>query len=1148
MHVEKNIVKASLQAGGNISIGDVHNYYQGFEKDYPNGVNTLSNYLFNGNKPNKYKQYLSNNILEYFSRDEYKAKNLKSEIITEADIINKTLNNSLIEGCIISGEGGVGKTRLLIQLGLHAFSIKWNVLFLTPRFSDIKELSEYLGYTGSIKNKHNGNHLLIIDYIEECPWFNPDFVEEILKYKPGLKIKIIANCRNSFIGSLQYPDSYYQVKLDNSESEKDYRKNVINKILSSVTIENITSDKLTFFTKKPSFAVFLRYLYDTGKEIDVSSSGDFKQWIKKRFVSSINKKDDIQSIQNIIIFLMCLPSKIELFENNQELIAQFGKLINDGWIEEIELINNEVYYQVIHDTITDELLTIILESLNRTQFSFFNESIKFATSYGLVSNWFRAFERISGDDSFDLKLFKRQIENWINKDKYLNNNKIDIATTSILTEEERFIIISNNKEFFSDYLKDIVFGLPLSYAMNVFSKTDSLPTDFKNLADNWLQNNQEFDSDKNIATRVISTYVKLFGITPNVSFHLEHYFTLPPSNLSSFVIRSVLKYEGKTDSIESYIIEYLESYSHSKEASYVLRQWMSIGGELNKIKPYLINHLTIHSKDKDSSYLLSGWLNKNGEIKIIERYLFEYLTINASNDDARYVLSGYLSKSSNPCLVKESLLKYLHKNSSLVNSAFPMKDWLDRSCNPSVIEAFVLEYLNKNLKNSKSHFILGSWIINNGNLKTIKKYLLDYLSFFSEAVEVGYLLKSWLEKGGILIAIESNLIKYLSLYASSKDSLLILKSWIDSDGNKKLILPYLRTFLENNTSIENTSLVLCAWLDKGGSSNNIKDFLIRYLEENSKTKAASYVITSWLANSCDTEVVKPFIIDNLTDEEINPFILTKWIEQDGDKNLILPHLISYLQKNSKLKESNHVLKAWLTSEGELEIVINFLQEHLSYNSTEINSRYLFDVYLNKSYPIEPIKNYFKEFLNKNSGRLDTSFVISPFLKHYNDLEFIKPYFETWLQNYAQRKQSRFDIQQWLVKSKDWNFIKPFVIKWLDRNYKYYEACYILQAYLEKSNDYSTIAKTVKDWLQIFIQIKDSNYLLQACVENETNEVDVVELCKKWLAKYGGDFNAHFLLRVWLSKYKYELLRTEIDRWLNQYSGSNAAVELKRMIN
>ena len=744
MNNEKNIAKASLHAGGDINIGDVINYYINIDKPQPNGVNPLSNYLFTGDKANKYKQYLSGNILSYISRDDFKRENNPKNFITESEIVENLLNIRDNEGCIISGEGGIGKTRLLIQIGLYAFSQQWNVLFLTPRFDDFKALADFLEYTNGIEKKHNGNHLLIIDYIEECNWYNPDFIEEICTYNSNLNIKVIANCRNSFNGSSNYPHSYYQAKLIDNESEKEYQKHVINNILLNIHVEKI--ERFDFHLLKPSYAVFLRYLYETGKHLDILESGDFKEWLKKRFLATINIENDFLKAEKAIIYLMSLPCNntetLFHYNENKVLTNQIDRLLNDGWIEEIEPETGEVAYHTIHDTITDELLILLLESKYKRQNIFFKDSIEFASVYNKTTNWIRAYERINGASPFNVGAFVKFIENCIDECDYLENNKNDLATTSLFEEEERIRIINNHPVFFNDYTKDLLFGFPLSFALNVFSKRESIPEGLKSLTDRWLLENTDLSFDRNIAHRIISTYIKLFGYVPEIKNHFEDYLTFPQSPWSSFVIKAYLSSTKNIDFIKNYTIQYLQKFADTKQARFVFKAWLDKDGDKGIIQDLLIQYLTQNSKEKEARFVFDSFLKRSLEIKNIEIYLKEYLKLYCTKDFASYVIHPYIKNYADLSFIKSYFEKWLDNHACKINTRYDLQNWLQKSNEHDFIKPYILQWLKENGKNNTACFILQSYLNKTCDFITVKKFVYEWLSMYGNTETANYLLQT----------------------------------------------------------------------------------------------------------------------------------------------------------------------------------------------------------------------------------------------------------------------------------------------------------------------------------------------------------------------------------------------------------------------
>ena len=848
---KKNIAKASLHAGGNINIGDVINYYINIDTPLPNGVNPLSNYLFTGDKATKYKQYLSGNILDYVSRDDFKRKNNLQKFLDESEIIKNFLMKDDMEGCIISGEGGVGKTRLLIQIGLYAFSQRWNVFFLTTRFSDFRTLANFLEFTNNIEGKHNGKHLLIIDYTEECNWYTPDFIEEIFTYNPNLKVKVIANCRNSFISSSNYPHSYYQAKLFESENEKEYQKHVINNILSPIKINIGNIDRFDFHSLKPSYAVFLRYLYESGKQLDILESGDFKEWLKKRFLATINVGNDFSEAEKAVIYLMSLPTNnneaLFNYNENKVLTNQIERLVNNGWIDEVELETGEIVYQSIHDTITDELLILLLEAKNRRQNIFFKDSIEFASAFKKTTNWIRSFERINGASSFDTIAFVKFIENCIDECEYLVNNKYELATTSLFEEEERIKLINNHLVFFSEYTKDILFGFPLSFALNVFSKKKSIPKGLKPLADNWLLVNKDLSSDRNIAHRIISTYIKLFGYLPEIKSHFEIYLTLPQSPWSSYVIKSFIDKTENIDFITKYTIQYLQNFAVTRQASFVLSAWLDKDGDKEIIQDFLIQYLVQNAKEKEARFILGRWLDKDGDKGIIQDFLIQYLEQNAIEKEASFVLGAWLDKNGDKEIIQDFLIQYLEQNAKDEEARYVFDAFLKRSIEIKNIEIFLKKFLEKYSEKDFASYVIHPYLKNYKDLDFIKPYFGKWLDNFVNKINTRFDLQFWLQKSS------------------------------DYDFIKPYILKWLNQYYNNYFA----SYILQTYLDKTGDFITIKDFIYEWLPLHGENKGANYLLQSVIAYEQQSDIILPYCnkwLAKFGNVHSAHFLIVKWLE------------------------------------------------------------------------------------------------------------------------------------------------------------------------------------------------------------------------------------------------------------------------------
>ena len=93
----------------------------------------------------KYQDFLQSNNLPYFSRDSfYSTTEVSENFITESFIFKNLLDSESFEGGVIFGEGGIGKTRLMFEIGQMAMVRGWIVIHVKPEVIEIEDLLPFL--------------------------------------------------------------------------------------------------------------------------------------------------------------------------------------------------------------------------------------------------------------------------------------------------------------------------------------------------------------------------------------------------------------------------------------------------------------------------------------------------------------------------------------------------------------------------------------------------------------------------------------------------------------------------------------------------------------------------------------------------------------------------------------------------------------------------------------------------------------------------------------------------------------------------------------------------------------------------------------------------------------------------------------------
>ncbi|MCK5346131.1 MAG: ATP-binding protein, partial [Candidatus Heimdallarchaeota archaeon] len=310
-----------------------HLIYRWFPKTRPQGLVPLDDSPDRGT----FRSYLTSEKLPYFSLGQH-LKDIPApqgiDIPDEDNLLNQ-LEGGDTTGLIVTGSGGVGKTRLMLEIGRAAKQKGWMVLRVQSRLKDdaIEQLAERL--TPEIPV------LLLIDYIETQKRFTElvDTLNE-LNDTLSLQLRYVASCRTSFYPTISAISRQKQVDLSpiNQYSVMswygDYQRHIVRHILENSGVD-ITDRHLEICNNKPILAVFISYLQSTGRQTqlpELLKEEDFGTWIAKRVQLSFGKTVINRDLAMLMaLFPMQYEISSHLDQGNQK--ALFDTLATDGWIE-----------------------------------------------------------------------------------------------------------------------------------------------------------------------------------------------------------------------------------------------------------------------------------------------------------------------------------------------------------------------------------------------------------------------------------------------------------------------------------------------------------------------------------------------------------------------------------------------------------------------------------------------------------------------------------------------------------------------------------------------------------------------------------------------------------------------------------------------
>ncbi len=1107
------------------NFGNTYHIYESSKKqvDYPAGFTLLTSPKSESVSSTKikYQDYLQSNNLPYISRDSYKNKNEGlDKFIAESTVVDKVLNSEIYDGCIIFGEGGIGKTRFMFEIGQLALTNGWIVLRVHPSVSSVVELKSIL----SLEN----NYLLLFDYIEESKSFNSDIVNQLNGDNDNFIIKILANCRYTYRSSSKFPssDDFYHVELKDDASQKAYEAFVTNEILKEVK-ENLNVKNQEFFKMKASFAVFLRFLLFSQKvtTADIREVGSFKEWIKKRLCLTLGVTDFSQIDSQIFYLLAVMPTnneQIERFYETPYLKTAIKKLKSDGWIEEIE--NDSL--RVIHDTIVDEVLIIHLEINHSDVKREIKDLLKFAIKSEMTPNWLRTLERIIDQSVMPNKKYFYQLftEGIQKQPKNYELIKSIIGLTPILEEGDRIDLFTNNAVFFKDYIEDINFGIPLSFTLNYASK-GKMNEDKKEIINEvfmiWYRSNTDFLNTSYIAYRILSTYIKYLGIDDFVNNHFYEYLKFYCyKKETSYPLSAIIVAKGEVETFREYVINYLSKNAHEENASFVIIAWLKSGGDLKTIKKFILFYIKNNNYKTNSSLVLTKWLENGGKLNVIKKYIIEYLKKNAHDSNSKYIFKSWFENKGEFNILSEYIIEYLKYNSQDINSRFVFQLWFDNKGDLGAIKEYIIEFLKNNAQDINSRFVFQLWFTNNGDLEIIRKHVIEFLKNNSQEAISSFIFQYWFENKGDLESIKDCIIEYLNKNAQEANASFVFQYWFENNGGLATVQQFIFKFLENNVHDVNTSFVFRVWFKNNGDLTLIQPYILQYLEKNALYVNSKYVFITWFDYNGSIEIIQKYIIQFLekyiSDTNTN-YIIRALFHEKGEKGALKNSVIEYLHKY--IDNINGVLlAACITLKGSLASIKPFVLKYLEKNAADYNSYYVFQAWLNnKSSIFKDIQPYIIEYLIQNAQHVNSRFIFDRWLKCKGNFEDIQLFIIEYLEKNAQHINASFVFQIWLDNRGSLPQIQKFLIKYLENYVQEPNARFVLVDWLKNKGDLSTIQPFILQYAKTEsnIQDKDFQFILNSWINAGADKYMIEPYLIKYLKYNSSDKNAQYPLCEWL---------------------------------
>lgn len=701
--------------------------------------------------------FLSDTTLPYYSR----AQHLKIDTappnidIPDENRLLSAIGQHPITGLVITGVGGVGKTRLALQIGSLAVTEKWCVFragkTLNP--SAIDSLAERLGPEDRV--------LIVMDYVEMRPDF-ATLIDRINDINDTYQFKVgyVATCRGAYY-QRKLTGMGRHVRLDLSfPAESDalrlwltrYRRAAVNFILDHSGIPQ-SADTLRVCHDIPMLAVFMSYLRQQGREADLHDlleSADFGSWVSKRLVMTHQEDHSKRSLA----LLMCgLP----LSDSSAKAIRAAGNaqvlddLAGDGWIEHLlEPQSGEgAQWSSVHDVVADQVVISYCRSVPATVTAFVQDALRFGREMGCLRSVLLTLQRVADVEQLNGMPWASLLS---------SDAKEHLAEWRTI----RILLLSTSLMGVPDLIKLLEDCAPLWVEAE---KEEPFRNRIGWLARQVAKDNNSGDVALEYAKAILGHWIEL---------------CLPHITRSNYIVTSGLLLVPEL--IYSFALDWIRKHANEHQAHYLLVVWLDKKLNPSDVRSFVISWIASYPMAVQCSFLFESWFKASRETACMALPVRRWLHAHATIPPAAYVISSWLRAGGALPVIEESVPLWLAIYDTTLRAGWLYAAWLDSNGNPNSIKPHISRWFEVNGLHQKAGKVLASWI-----------------GSTNDAVSSWPLLKKWLDVHG-------------------NDALawLPLSKWLDTGGKPKVVRKYIKSWMDVNPCQEHAEYLYRAWLQAGG--------------------------------------------------------------------------------------------------------------------------------------------------------------------------------------------------------------------------------------------------------------------------------------------------------------------------------------------
>lgn len=968
--VDWNALRRKLEAQPQV-------HFKWFSNQLPKGLRQFTQ----DRQLSDFRRYQQEDALPYYSLRAHLAKHPR-EGIQDEDSLWKSLSEGAA-GLVISGISGVGKSRLMIELGKLAARDGWLVFeALTNVNAETIE---------RVTRSHSSQGVLFLfDYLENLPAFRDISLLITQLSGSGIRVRLMASARESFVRSDQIFDESMLVFLHSPEAGENsswwdaYRVAAVEHITGHLGIEM----KSDLSANIPAVAVLESGLLRANNSpTDIEAA---KTWADKHL--STLRRENVSKRSLALVAAQC-PFNDEAYSRlSGEPYAAFVVLNNSGWIEARDTETGHGSYWIVHDYLADQIVLHWMETEGPSGLAKSAEIralLKLAYSLNTLGSAIATLQRIVGKaNGFGPDVFSTLLDSEIAGNREIwKMHRQDVLYTRLMSPQAKILLLHRLGNYWQGAESLPWFQLEIAVLAKAFANTPKLKEGLPEEA--WKQ----FES----------LIVTLISAADERNMLVTYGLRLLPQNAR----------------LQQLALGWLSKFADHFDATYVIRAWLDMKLPLQRVEQAVGAWLSRFGKSIDAQFVLSAWLRATAE-KGVARFSSEVIAwceIYKAEIVAQHVYSAWLDATGATQSISAYVQAWLAQNGALEEEAsFLLKRWLRAGGKTSPILPYLKQWIDCHGDAECASYVYSATIDIAELRPLVQEPMLTWINTHPASANTKFCLIEWLRSGHDRGLIAKHVRDWLNANGDELEAGEIIAKWLDAKGKLEMVLPFATKWLGTHGDSPYCSFLLKSLLEKENAPDEVLTIALRWLETRSCNLDAELVLSAWLRGHHGVDRIQRPVVEwckSFPTEKQSRYIYEQWLLEGGSHDVVSQSITAWLASHDRELDAGRVLGALSGTSAQWDSYRENMRRWLERHSRDQEATYFYRAWLDAGRNPTLIQDSISAWLGSNAKWINADFALNAWLKREDtSTEIVQAGYGQWLAAHGRTFQARTVKKNW----------------------------------------------------------------------------------------------------------------------------------------